>query len=101
MTGFENEVIKSSLVITGEGSLDRQTLEGNAPAGVAKKAKEFNVPVIGFAGRVPDVPDEELNYYFDRLICINEPLTSLEDALKNTEANLERAAFRFGMEIGK
>jgi len=99
VTGFENEVIKASLVITGEGSLDRQTLEGKAPAGVAKKAKEFNVPVIGFGGKVPDEPDEDLNYYFDRLICINEPFTLLEDALSNTGINLERAAYRIGVEM--
>ena len=99
VTGFENEVLKASLVITGEGSLDRQTLEGKAPAGVAKKAKEFNVPVIGFGGKVPDEPDEDLNYYFDRLICINEPFTLLEDALSNAGINLERAAYRLGMEM--
>jgi glycerate kinase len=99
VTGFENEVKKASLVITGEGSLDRQTLEGKAPAGVAKKAKEFNVPVIGFGGKVPDEPDEDLNYYFDRLICINEPFTLLEDALSNAGINLERAAYRLGMEM--
>jgi len=99
VTGFENEVIKAALVITGEGSLDRQTLEGKAPIGVAKKAKEFNVPVIGFGGKVPDMPDEDLNYYFDRMICINEPFTLLEDALRNAEVNLERAAYRLGMEV--
>jgi len=99
VTGFENEVIKASLVITGEGSFDRQTLEGKAPAGVAKKAKEFNVPVIGFGGKVPDKPDEDLNYYFDRLICINEPFTSLDDALRNAEVNMERAAYRLGIEL--
>ncbi len=99
VTGFENEVIKASLVITGEGSLDRQTLEGKAPAGVAKKAKEFNIPVIGFGGKVPDIPDEELNYYFDRMICINEPFTALDDALRNTEPNLERTAYRLGVEL--
>ena len=99
ITGFENEVIKATLVITGEGSLDRQTLEGKAPAGVAKKAKEFNVPVIGFGGKVPDTPDEDLNYYFDRMIGINEPFTLLDDALRNAEANLERAAYRLGMEL--
>ena len=99
VTGFENEVVKASLVITGEGSLDRQTLEGKAPVGVAKKAKEFNVPVIGFAGKVPDSPDQDLNYYFDRLICINDPFTSLDDALRNAEINLEKAAYRLGVEM--
>ena len=57
------------------------------------------MPVIGFGGKVPDKPDEDLNYYFDRLICINEPFTSLDDALRNAEVNMERAAYRLGIEL--
>jgi glycerate kinase len=41
------------MVITGEGSIDEQTLQGKGPFGVAKRAKEFSLPVIAFAGRVP------------------------------------------------
>jgi glycerate 2-kinase len=38
-------------VITGEGSLDEQTLHGKAPAGVAGAARTADVPVIAVAGR--------------------------------------------------
>ncbi len=40
------------LVITGEGSLDEQTLAGKAPAGVAAAARARGIPVIAVAGRV-------------------------------------------------
>jgi glycerate kinase len=42
----------ASLVITGEGRLDRSTLDGKAPLGVARLARRFRVPVIGIGGSV-------------------------------------------------
>jgi glycerate 2-kinase len=99
MAGFEKELKKPTLVITGEGSIDKQTLQGKAPFGVAKMAKELSIQVIGLAGNLPDKEDKELNYYFDKLININEPGTKLEDALNNTYANLEKAAYNLGKEM--
>src|SRR5690606_744754 len=42
----------ASLVITGEGRIDRQTLHGKVPFGVARRAAAFGVPVVAVAGRV-------------------------------------------------
>jgi glycerate kinase len=42
----------AQLVITGEGQIDSQTLQGKTPIAVAKLAKEFNLPVIAIAGRL-------------------------------------------------
>jgi glycerate 2-kinase len=39
------------LVVTGEGSLDQQTLHGKAPVGVAAVARSAGVPVVAVAGR--------------------------------------------------
>jgi glycerate kinase len=52
LTGFAGKVAAADLVITGEGSLDEQTLRGKAPAGVAVAARDRGVPVIAIAGRV-------------------------------------------------
>ena len=38
-------------MITGEGSLDRQTLEGKTPAGVARLARKLGKPVFAIVGR--------------------------------------------------
>ena len=95
-TGFEKELAMANLVITGEGSIDLQTLHGKGPFGVAKKAKEFSLTVIGMAGKVPAVIDRSLSPYFDQLISINEETTGLEMAIKNTYSNLERSARRLG-----
>src|SRR4029434_9789427 len=39
-------IAESDLIITGEGSLDAQTLEGKAPAGVCASAPRFRQPCI-------------------------------------------------------
>ncbi len=51
LTGFLEKLPGAALVITGEGSLDRQTLAGKAPAGVAAAARAHGVPVVAVAGR--------------------------------------------------
>ena len=50
--GFEERVKDADLVITGEGSIDRQTLYGKAPMGVALIAGKYRVPVVAVAGTV-------------------------------------------------
>jgi glycerate 2-kinase len=42
----------ADLVITGEGSLDRQTLLGKAPLGVARRAQDAGKPVVAVCGRI-------------------------------------------------
>jgi glycerate kinase len=92
MTGFEQALEKAALVITGEGSIDEQTLGGKAPLGVAKKAKAMGIPVIGMAGKVPMTTIKALDACFDILLPIsNGPLT-LEEAILYTRENLKRTA---------
>lgn len=51
LVGFHGHLADASLVVTGEGSLDEQTLRGKAPAGVAAAARAAGVPVVAVAGR--------------------------------------------------
>lgn len=48
--GFAAALERADLVITGEGSLDAQTLHGKAPAGVAAAARRRGVPVVAVCG---------------------------------------------------
>jgi glycerate kinase len=52
LLGFADRLAGCSLVITGEGCLDAQSLAGKAPAGVAELAGRHGVPVLAIAGRV-------------------------------------------------
>ncbi|GII84521.1 glycerate kinase [Sphaerisporangium siamense] len=56
---FDRHVAGARLVITGEGSIDAQTLRGKAPVGVAAAAAAHGVPVVAVCGR-RSVGDEEL-----------------------------------------
>ncbi|CAM05894.1 glycerate kinase [Saccharopolyspora erythraea NRRL 2338] len=51
LVGFDRRLAGARLVVTGEGSLDEQTLHGKAPAGVASRASTAGVPVVAVAGR--------------------------------------------------
>lgn len=52
LNGFDRALADASLVLTGEGSVDAQTLRGKAPAGVLRAASRRGVPVIAIAGNV-------------------------------------------------
>lgn len=96
ITGFENEIKKADWLITGEGSLDEQTLSGKGPHGVAILAKKQQIKTIALAGKIPLNPSKELLDLFPILIPINNEALSLENALKNTSKNLQRTAEMIG-----
>lgn len=96
ITGFDEQLKNADLVITGEGSIDTQTLHGKGPFGVAQKAKQHGLAVIGIAGKVPLVADEKLHAYFDILVSINNEAVDLSTAMTNTYENLVRTARSFG-----
>ena len=96
LTNFAEALQQADLVITGEGSIDRQTLQGKGPYGVALQAKQAGLKVIGVAGVIPSGPDEELDRFFDQLICINEPGTDLVTAMANTRENLVKTGNKIG-----
>ncbi|WIY02570.1 glycerate kinase [Amycolatopsis mongoliensis] len=52
LTGVDRALDGADLVITGEGSLDEQSLNGKAPAGIADRARPRGVPVLALAGRI-------------------------------------------------
>jgi len=52
LVGFDDALAGADLVVTGEGSVDHQSLAGKAPVGVARRALAAGVPVLVLAGRV-------------------------------------------------
>lgn len=77
-----DEVLKDAdLVITGEGSADRQTLMGKLPFGILQRAKAQGVPICLIAGRIADRP-ELLAAGFQHVMCINAPDLPIEEAMK-------------------
>jgi glycerate 2-kinase len=58
LAGCDAALAGADLVITGEGSLDTQSLAGKAPVGVARAAARRGVPVVAVAGRSTLSADE-------------------------------------------
>jgi glycerate kinase len=89
---LEKEIASSDLVITGEGRLDTQTLEGKGPAGIAALARKHGKPVIALAGAVSD--DPRIAAVFDRVFAATPEGMPLGEALRNASGLLANCASR-------
>ena len=80
---FADRVRECSLVITGEGKADRQTLSGKVPFGVLQATRQFapGIPVVLLAGKVED-REELLAAGFDAVIQVTP-----EESLKSNYLN--------------
>jgi glycerate kinase len=88
--GLERKMKDADLVITGEGSLDRQTLEGKTPAGVARLARKLHKPVFAIVGRATE--DRELSELFDGIYQNARPGMSQQENMKRAAELLRENA---------
>ncbi|GGQ80619.1 glycerate kinase [Streptomyces flaveolus] len=97
--GFAPALERAELVITGEGSLDEQTLHGKAPAGVAAAARAAGKEVVAVCGRLA-LPAEALGRAGIRRAY---PLTDVEPDVAKCIADagpiLERVAERIARDF--
>ncbi len=96
LAGFGSRLDGARLVITGEGSLDAQTLRGKAPVGVARAAAahEPAVPVVAVAGRCTLTPDELRAAGIARAYAVNDIEPDLERCMADAGPLVERLAER-------
>jgi len=90
--GLEKELKNCSLILTGEGELDAQSIYGKVPVGVARAAKKENVPVVVLAGSVAE--DLGIMHREGITACfsiINKPM-NLENAMEKTADLVKTAA---------
>ena len=80
---FKEMVKDADLIITGEGSADRQTLMGKLPMGILEQAGQ--IPVFLIAGKISD-RETLINAGFARVECINPPDLPLEEAMRKNVA---------------
>ena len=76
--GFDKQLRQARLVITGEGLIDRQTLNRKAPCVVAQRAKMMHVPVIAIAGDL--LPGAE--HIFDSVYTLVDRVSSPDRAIE-------------------
>jgi glycerate kinase len=94
---FDRRIAGADLVVTGEGSLDAQSLAGKAPVGVARAAAKTGVPVVAVAGRLQLSPRQ----LRQAGISAAYPLSDMEPDLDLSIANAIPLLRRAGAQIAK
>ena len=90
--GIEEDIKDADLVITGEGKIDSQSINGKTPIGVARLAKKYGKKVIAFAGLVDDSSKSLTKLgLIDEIYEVDRKGMDLQDAMKrdNAIANLK------------
>lgn len=99
LLGFADKLDGARLVITGEGSLDRQTLAGKAPAGVARAAARRGVPVIAVSGRRSLTGEQLRKARFQHAYALTDIEPDPERCMAEAGPLLERLAEEIGREL--
>ena len=93
---LEDRIKEANLIITGEGRLDKQTLNGKAPYGVAQLAKKYGKPTIGIAGTLGEEHELLYPYGFNLLLSLMNKPMPLTEAIEQTDLLLETAGRQIG-----
>ncbi|MFJ5699573.1 glycerate kinase [Arthrobacter sp. NPDC093139] len=96
-TRLADRLENADLVITGEGSLDEQSLLGKTPVGVARAAAAAGVPVVAVCGRTTLTPQQQRESGFRQVY----PLTSLEAKVEVCIAEAGPLLEELGKHIGR
>ncbi|MFF7187644.1 glycerate kinase [Streptomyces sp. NPDC008222] len=97
--GFAPALARASLVITGEGSLDEQTLHGKAPAGVAAAARAVGKEVVAVCGRLALPPEALGRAGIRRAYPLTDTEPDIAKCLTDAGPILERVAERIARDF--
>lgn len=90
--GLAEQVKDADLVITGEGRIDSQSINGKVPIGVAQVARRFNKPVIGIAGSLTADVGVVHAHGLDAVFSVLYSICTLEEALESAAQNVRLTA---------
>lgn len=90
--GFDEIIKDADLLITGEGKIDAQSLNGKAPIGAARRAKSFGVPTVVIAGDIELSLKEAQREGIIALFSINRRAVKYEEAKKTAKEDLYQTA---------
>jgi glycerate 2-kinase len=92
VVALEEKIKSADVVITGEGKLDSQTLEGKAPAGVARLARKFGKRVFAVVGRA--APDQQVREMFNGVYELGGSIPQAKELLRERARELGSALKR-------
>ncbi|MFK4156353.1 glycerate kinase [Streptomyces fungicidicus] len=97
--GFAPALERADLVITGEGSLDEQTLHGKAPAGVAAAARAAGREVVAVCGRLALPPEALGRAGIRRAYALTDLEPDVAKCIADAGPVLERTAERIARDF--
>ena len=89
---LEEHIHDCTLVVTGEGRIDSQSIHGKVPVGVANVAKKYHKPVIGIAGSLTRDVGVVHQYGIDAVFSVLTSIGTLEEAFRGAFDNIYRAS---------
>ena len=87
--GLEQKIKRANVIITGEGKLDNQTLEGKTPAGVANLGRKFCKQVFAIVGRAE--ANSKARDLFARVYELAGPIPEAKELLRERARELATA----------
>lgn len=90
---LEKHIKEASLIITGEGKIDKQSIYGKTPIGVAKLAKKHNIKTIAIAGCLDNDYEIVLEHGIDAVFDITIKSANFKKLKKDTKKNLELCSY--------
>ncbi|MGT2832262.1 glycerate kinase [Streptococcus halotolerans] len=92
LIAIEDVIAKADLVITGEGQMDSQSVNGKAPMGVAQLAQKHHVPTVAIVGGASTGLDALYEAGISGVFDIVHSPMSLEDAMTNAPSLITNTA---------
>ncbi|PKB00414.1 glycerate kinase [Flavobacteriaceae bacterium MAR_2009_75] len=99
LANFDQVIEGADWIITGEGQLDGQTLSGKTIDGVVSSAAKHGIPVAAFCGSVAITQAQQNELGIVYTASIIKGISTLEQAMKKSFANLEFASYNFAQLI--
>lgn len=94
--GFEGKLREAQYLITAEGRLDSQSLDGKGPYGVAKRAHIRNIPVFCITGQVPTDFDPKQFELFQSIFPVPTRPMTLAESMEEGGELIKFAAWQIG-----
>ncbi|NLJ70826.1 MAG: glycerate kinase [Clostridiaceae bacterium] len=88
---FDELLADTSIVFTGEGKIDSQSLGGKVVIGIAKRAKKQNVPLVAVVGDIGDNMDEAYDYGVTAIMSTNRVAVPFKEAKPRAKSDLSLA----------
>ena len=92
LSNIEEAIKTCDAVFIGEGSLDKQSLQGKVPIGIARLAKKYNKTVVALVGKLECDVKEVTLHGIDYVFTINDEAENLNQLLKDGPKNIELTA---------